>query len=377
MLINAGTSEVNGKYIWNDLSNEFDQYTPNNGFSIRLSYDANDAIFKNSFGWRIGKYDPNSNYANNWVPYYSSTGNINIRRIEDGNIYWSTKNCHSGLSQPPQTFGKGRFIRTYFEDPLSGYYYFNTQTNFWTSISNPNVQIRAINSNYFIGIVSGEIFDKYYMLYQTPYNYPSKQIATPSQPINYPITITNAKIPCSYEGAQSIGVPPATATIDPYLIGTELFTLRIMVELDRTPCTGQYIETNFIDKTITIGCASGSISVNNEVINSGFSRTYSIPNSSFSVKNDYYTYENSVYGIENLLFIQGLTTNAAISGNVILNWDTPGQHDLYIEYGMSSSLNANNELLKTHLPVGAWVSNGYYLGTRSTSNNTISVVESI
>jgi len=359
MLINAGTSDVNGKYIWDKYSNQFYQQ-PNNGFSIRLSYDLNDTINNYNYGWRVGRFDINTN---GWVPYYKVSGFINlIDRTNSSyiNSNWIIpNNCYSGLYPPPNSItdpsGDHKYIYvSEAESVLNGYYYLNAQTGFWTSIQNPNAQIRLIDSNYFIGIVSNNIYNIYYMLYNGYAQFLGSELIYYGNKIGNTLSLNiDAHPNCILDIS-----PPETITIKPCSIGTGLATLRFWRNIYST--CNSVDGTGVANQTINISCASGSIGVNNDTLNAGSSKIYNtIP---FDSANGTVTTSNA--GINNLIFIQGLTTDAAFSGNAILNWNNNRDHDLYGQLTLSSYIGQIN----SSSPVGVWISNGRYLGNANPSS---------
>jgi hypothetical protein len=362
MLINAGTSDVNGKYIWDKYSNQFYQQ-PNNGFSIRLSYDLNNTTNNYDYGWRVGRLDINTN---DWVPYYKVSGSINL--LDRTNLYYINSNwiipdnCYSGLYPPPNSItdpsGNNKYIYVSGAEPiLNGYYYLNTQTGFWTSIQNPNAQIRLIDSNYFIGIVSNNIYNTYYMLYNGYSQFLGSELIYYGNKTGNTLSLNKDAHPnCILDR-----LPPETITIKPFPIGTGLATLRFWRNIYST--CNSVDGTGVANQTINISCASGSIGVNNDTLNAGSSKIYNtIP---FDSANGAVTTSNA--GVNNLIFIQGLTTDAAFSGNAILDWNNNRDHDLYGQLTLSSYIGQFN----SSSPVGVWISNGSYLGT----GNPISQIE--
>ncbi len=370
MLIGAGTPEVNGKYLWDKYgANEFFQIIPNYGFSIKLSYD-DDKPINQRYEWLVGKY-----HSNKWIPYYANSGFISIRNLNN-NSYINTSgwyipnNCYSGIYPPPNkdidSTDNGYVNIVGAESILNGYYYYDEQTKFWISVYNTNIQIRLINSNYFLGIVSNNIYNIYYMLYNGYNQFIDSEIVYYGKKLGDTLGVLrldkDAHPTCSVDPTppETIFIPPQTGNA--YPIGTGLAILRFWRNIFST-CNA-ILGTGVTDQTITISCASGSISVNNEIINAGSNKVYyNIP---YSTENS--TVLDSNAGINNLIFVQGLTTDAAFSGNATLNWDNTRDHDLYGQVTLSSNLGQSNSIN----PIGVWINNGgSYLGTL----NPVSTIE--
>lgn len=360
MLINAGTWNVNGKYRWDRYNNEFSQISPYHGFSIRLSYDFNDTA-NNTFGWTVGRSE-----GNTWVPYYVSSGYLNIRDTQNSSMNWYIpNNCYSGLHPPPNAFNfavRNRFLYVTNASPPVGeptltfntYYYHDEQTGFWISIENPNVQIRFIESNYFMGIVINGIYNIYYILYNSYSQFLGSELIYFSNRVGNILSLNGDAHPNCIPDLN----PPEIITINPYPIGTGLATLRFWRNIYST-CESAS-GTNVTNQTITISCASGSININNETIDAGFSKIYN----TIPFDQEKGVVITSSAGTENLIFIQGLTVNAAFSGNVILDWNNNRDHDLYGQITVPVNAQSNKGY-----PVGQWRSNGYYLGIGNPSSN--------
>jgi hypothetical protein len=255
-------------------------------------------------------------------------------------------------------------------------YYYNNNTNIWTSIENTNVQIREINSNYFMGIVNNGVYNIYYMLYNG-YN----------QSLNSEIVYYNNRSSYKTKFALSLITPPHRTcfSVDPpdpeiihisshnggYPISTGLATLRFWRCIWSTCGPLNEVDTTVTNQTITISCASGSISVNNETLSAGSSKIYNnIPLANDGIKYPLAGTDavKSAAGRDSLIFIQGLTENAAFSGSVVLDYNSPTTtHDLYGQITVSSTG------YNRSIPLGAWISNGYYLGMGNPDSVTIGI----
>lgn len=369
MLIGAGTPEVNGRYVWyKGGGSQFYQTTPNYGFSIRLSYD-DDKPINHRYEWLVGK-----DHSDKWIPYYATSGSIGIRNL-DNNSYINTSgwyipnNCYSGIYPPPNTTTQpttNRFILVRdapnnpvgipVSDAVFNTYYYNNEPGVWTSIENSNIQIRLINSNYFMGIFINNIYNIYYILYNGYNQFLNTETVYYGKKLGNTLGILKLDRD-AHPNCSSDPTPPETITIstqagDAYPIGTGVATLRFWRNIYSVCNSGSGIEVT--DQTITISCASGSISVNNETINAGSSKVFY--NIAFSFANNT-VLQDSIVGRNNLIFVQGLTTDAAFSGNATLNWNNTRDHDLYGQITVSNTGQSN-----VPIPVGQWISNNYYLG---------------